>query len=166
MESDDEYDYKKLLRRREWRERRTALLAKSPRCQKCGRLGGRLAIHHPEYTYGRMPWDYADDEYMVVCAGRCHREADEEREEQERAAKNAHLGWQWEEAKKHERPNRGESEKLAKCEAEFKTWLMRKGIIHDQWNWDFAPLWFLWNQLSKQFLADRERDDPQRRLPF
>ena len=163
-ESDEEYNYRKLLKRREWREKRDAIVAASPRCKRCGRKGGRLAVHHPEYEYGRMPWDYPDEAYEVVCSGRCHREADEDREEQEADAKNVGRGWQWDEGKKHQRPNRRESEKLAKYEAEFRTWLIRKGILHDQWNWDVNPLWFLWNQLSKQFLAERQDDDPQGRL--
>jgi hypothetical protein len=165
MESDEEYNYRRLLRRPEWREKRMALLVKSPRCQKCGRVGGRLAVHHPDYTYGRLPWEYPDEEYMVVCSGRCHREANEEREEQERHAKNLRrYGWQWELGKKHERPNKKESQRLAKHEAEFRRWLMRKEIVHEEWNWDVNPLWYLWNELSKQFLAEQQDDDPQERL--
>jgi hypothetical protein len=164
-ESDEEYDYRKLLRRREWRERRKEILAKSARCVRCGRRGGRLAVHHPTYEYGRNPWEYPDEAYEVVCSGRCHWEADEDREEQERDAKNfRRYGWQWELGKTHERPNRRESEKLAIHEVEFRTWLLRKGILHEQWNWDVYPLWFLWNEFSKQFFAERKDDDPQGRL--
>ncbi len=165
FECAEQYDYRKLLRRREWREKRDEIIAKSPRCVKCGRRGGRLAVHHPEYEYGRLPWDYPDEAYQVVCSGRCHREADEDREEQERDAKNLQrYGWQSELGKTHQRPNRRESEKLAKYEAEFRSWLVRTGILQESWNWDVNPLWFLWNELSKQFLAERQDDDPQGRL--
>ncbi|HKP05592.1 MAG TPA: hypothetical protein VJU77_19735 [Chthoniobacterales bacterium] len=121
-------------------------------------------MHHSYYDYGRLPWDYPEEVYEVVCKGRCHREADEEREEQEADAKDVDHGWQREEGKTHQRPNRRESEKLAKYDAEFRTWLKRKEILHDQWNWDMTPLWFLWNRLSKQFLAERQDDDQQGRL--
>jgi len=102
-DSDEHYDYPKLLKRREWREKSKAVIAKSPRCEKCRRTGRRLAVHHRYYEYGRLPWDYPDEAYMVVCSGRCHREADEDREEQETDARNyKRFGWQWELGKKEE----------------------------------------------------------------
>src|SRR5207302_2090561 len=87
-ESGEQYDYAKLLKRREWREKSDAMIAKSPRCEKCGRTGRRFAVHHRWYEYGRLPWDYPDEAYMIVCNGRWHREADEDRGEQESDAKN------------------------------------------------------------------------------
>jgi hypothetical protein len=94
-ESGDQYDYAKLLRRREWREKSAAMIAKSPRCEKCGRTGRRFALHHRSCEYGQLPWEYPDEAYMIVCNGSCHRKADEDREEQERDAKNyQRYGWQ------------------------------------------------------------------------
>jgi hypothetical protein len=163
-EFDGEYDYKKLLKRREWREKRDAIIAASPRCERCGRKGGRLAVHHPKYEYGRMSWDYPDDAYVVVCAGRCHREADEEREEQQREAEdydNFGGGWQWELGKKERPPKEEELRRLAKCESEFKAWLSGTGRVQEQWDWDSPvyPLWWFWNHLRDEFLAQRQTDD-------
>jgi hypothetical protein len=164
-DADEQYDYSKLLKRREWIEKSTSVKAKSPRCGKCGRAGRRLAVHHRYYEYGRLPWDYPDEAYMVVCSGGCHRDADEDRKEEETDTRNyQRFGWQWELGKKHERPNRRELQKLAKYEAEFKTWLTRKEILQERWNWNVNPLWYLWNELSKEFLAERQKDDPQGRL--
>src|SRR5262245_36255169 len=51
------------------------------RCEKCGRVGGKLAVHHPEYQHPNVNlWEYEDVE--VVCAGRCHRIVDARREEE------------------------------------------------------------------------------------
>jgi hypothetical protein len=141
---------------------------KSPRCAKCGRKGGRLAVHHPEYEYGRMPWEYPDDAYMVVCSGRCHREADEDREEHQR--KGAHrdgADWQRELGKKEQRPRQGELRKLATHEAEFKAWLLRTRLP-EPWNWHNPswPLWWFWNHFAREFLAERNANDPQGRLPL
>jgi hypothetical protein len=166
-EADAPYDYAKLLKRREWREKRDEIIAKSHRCQKCGRTGRRFAVHHSYYDYGLLPWDYLDDAYMVVCKGRCHREADEDREEQQRDVENyERYGWQWELGKKELRPKEREQRKLENYEAEFKTWLIRKGIPPEGWDWksEMYPLWWFWNQFSDKFLADRQSDDPQSRL--
>jgi len=164
-DSDEQYDYPKLLKRREWREKSKAVIAKSPRCEKCKRTGRRLAVHHRYYEYGRLPWDYPDEAYMVVCSGRCHREADEDREEQETDTRNyKHFGWQWELGKKEQRPREKELRRVDKYESEFKAWLIRHEILREPWNWDAYPLWYLWNQLSNQFLAERQDEDRQGRL--
>jgi hypothetical protein len=166
-ESDEQYNYVKLLRRREWREKRDEIIAKSPRCRKCGGRGGRLAVHHGYYDYGRLPWDYPDDAYMVVCSGHCHSEADEDREEEQRDAENRkRFGWQYELGKKLQRPREKELRKLAKYEAEFKAWIIRKEIPPQPWDWDneMWPLRSFWNLFSDEFLAQRRSDDPQGRL--
>jgi len=158
------YDYAKLLKRREWRQKRAEVIAKSPRCRKCGRKGRRFAVHHRYYDYGRLPWDYPDEAFMVVCNGKCHREADEDREEEQSDAKNfKRFGWQWELGKKQLIPREKEQRKLAKHETEFKAWLIREGIPPEGWNWDSEqhPLWWFWNQFSDQFLAEQKNSDPQ-----
>ena len=164
--ANEEYDYRKLLRRPEWRKKRTEIIMKSPRCAKCGRKGGRLAVHHPEYEYGRLPWDYSDEAYMVVCSGRCHRKADEDREEQQRNAANGNgTEWQRELGKLEQRPRQRELRRLAAYETEFKAWLKRTRLP-DAWNWNntMYPLWWFWNQFSREFIAERDANDPQGRL--
>ena len=164
-ESDEEYDYKKLLKCPEWREKSKVVIAKSPRCEKCGKTRRRFSVHHRYYEYGRLPWEYPDEAYMVVCTGRCHREADEDREEEETDARNyRQSGWQWELGKKEQRPREKELRRLAKYEAEFKAWLIRHEILREPWNWEVYPMWYLWNELSNQFLAERRDDDRQGRL--
>ena len=121
MESSEPYDYKKLLKRPVWRKKTKAVIARSPRCEKCGKTARFFAVHHRYYEYGRLPWDYPDEAYMVVCNGRCHREADEDRDEEETDARNyREFGWQWELGKKEQRPRENELRRLAKHEAEFK----------------------------------------------
>jgi hypothetical protein len=161
-EAEEPYDYAKLLRRREWREKSNAIIAKSPRCQQCGRKRRRFAVHHRYYEYGRLSWDYPDEAYMVVCNGRCHKEADEDREEQQRDAKNYdRFGWQWELGKKQQIPKEKELRRLTTYEVKFKAWLTRKEILRESWDWDVNPLWYLWNELSKEFLAGRQKNDRQ-----
>ncbi len=166
-EQEESYDYAKLLRQHKWREKRDEIVAKSPRCHKCGRRGRRFAVHHRYYEYGRLPWDYPDEAYMVVCGGECHREADEDREEEERDRQNSQrFGGLWEAGKKTQMPREKELRKLATFEAEFKTWLIREGIPPDGWDWDseLYPLWYFWNQFSAQFLAERPNSELQGRL--
>ncbi len=103
---------------------------------------------------------------MVVCSGRCHREADEDREEQQKDAENPErLGWQGELGKKEQPPRERELRKLATYEVEFKAWLLRTRLP-EPWNWDNPtwPLWWFWNQFSHEFLAERQANDPQGRL--
>lgn len=101
---------------------------------------------------------------MVVCSGQCHREADEDREEEETDARNyKRLGWQWELGKKEQMPREKELQRLRKYESDFKAWLIQHGILREPWNWDLFPLWYLWNQFSDQFLAEHD-DDRQGRL--
>ncbi len=161
---EEKYDYAKLLRRREWRERRDEIIAKTPRCQKCGRSGRPLAVHHTRYDYGRLPWDYPDEALMVVCNGQCHKDADEDREEQERDAKNyKRFGWQWDLGKKEQRPKGKEAGKLIKYEKEFKAWLARDERIPEGWDWnsELYPLWWFWNQFSEEFIAEQQSSASQ-----
>jgi hypothetical protein len=92
----------------------------------------------------------------------CHKEADEDREEQQMDAENkARYGWQSELGKKLQRPRENELRKLAQCEVEFKAWLVRQEIPPESWDWDNEtyPLWFFWNQFSEEFLVERQDDD-------
>lgn len=164
-ESEEPYDYGKLLKRPEWLQKSAEIKTKLLRCEKCGRTGGRLAVHHRSYEYGRMPWDYPDEVYVVVCSGRCHGEADGDREEeQETATTNQRYGWQGELGRKLLRPSENELRKLEKYQEEFKAWLIRKGILREPWDWSVWPMSSLWNQLSDEFLAERQDDERKGRL--
>lgn len=71
------YDYRELLRRPEWDEKRSHILRiRGYRCERCGRDAFKnnivLHVHHIKYISGRMPWEYYDRELMCVC-GSCHR---------------------------------------------------------------------------------------------
>ena len=151
-----QFDYHALLRRREWRERRAELIANSPKCAKCGRSDRPLAAHHVRYEYGRLPWDYPDDAFMIVCNGLCHVEADEDREDAETYAKNSKMyGWQWQIGRKMTKPRDRELEKLASNEAGFRQWLDDNGILREGWDWRVYPMWYLWNQFSNEYLSQK-----------
>jgi hypothetical protein len=59
---------------REWKGYRKKMCAKrGQRCEKCGRVGGKLTVHHPEYHHPNLNlWEYEEHEVEVVHAGRCH----------------------------------------------------------------------------------------------
>lgn len=157
----EQYDYKKLLRRREWREKRAEVLAKRPRCETCKRNSRPLALHHVKYIHGLLPWEYPDNLYKVVCNGGCHREADEDREEQEHNARNERqYGWQGELGRFY-RPPRGTSERLFReNEAAFHAWLIKRGVLPDgPWTSELYPLWYFWKTDSAEFLAEARRQD-------
>ena len=166
-EYDEQYDYRKLLRRREWRAKSAEMTAKSPRCEKCGRTGRRFAVHHRWYEYGRLPWDYPDEAYMVVCKGRCHREADgtERSRKQMPKTTSASAGnTSW--VRSCSARGKRNSGNWPKYEREFKAWLIRKGIPPEGWDWNnqMWPPWSFWNEFSDEFLAERRSDDAQGRL--
>jgi hypothetical protein len=43
------------------------------RCAICGASDRELHVHHLEYTAGKEPWDYPDENFLVVCRP-CHEE--------------------------------------------------------------------------------------------
>lgn len=81
--------YKNYLSSPIWDEIKKRKLKKvGYKCEKCGAqyisdLG--LQVHHK--TYDRVGGMEKDSDLQVVCAGECHREADEEREERAEAEK-------------------------------------------------------------------------------
>lgn len=162
QDGEAEYNYKKLLRKREWLAKRREILTKRPQCQNCGRSDRTLAVHHRYYDYGILPWEYSDEAYKVVCSGKCHREADAERVKQEDdvAILRRH-GWQGILGKKCLAANQRDLRKLADYKATFKAWLWREKILTANWNWILHPLWELWNILSSDFLADPSNYEPQ-----
>lgn len=65
-------DYSKLYRRKEWKDKRLALIEERKACESCGETDD-LQVHHPHYEKGKMPWEY--DNLQVLC-NPCHRKAD------------------------------------------------------------------------------------------
>lgn len=64
--------YSKLLRRKEWKLKRIVILERDSHiCQKCGKQGGSLHVHHKLYINGKMPWEYSDNHLITLC-GPCH----------------------------------------------------------------------------------------------
>jgi hypothetical protein len=64
--------YSKLLRRKEWKLKRIVILERdSYICQKCGKQGGSLHVHHKLYINGKMPWEYSNNHLVTLC-GPCH----------------------------------------------------------------------------------------------
>ena len=60
--------YWQLLRRPEWQKRRLEMLSKSEwTCSSCMATDANLHVHHRQYFKDRMPWDYTDDQLIVVC---------------------------------------------------------------------------------------------------
>lgn len=43
----------------------------SPECHSCGK-GGPLQVHHRRYYQGREPWEYDDEDLILIC-GECHK---------------------------------------------------------------------------------------------
>src|SRR5437867_8268021 len=70
--------HRRQTRTQEWKEYVKEMRAKrGQRCEKCGRVGGTLTVHHLEYRRPNLNlWEYKDDEVEVVHAGRCHQQAD------------------------------------------------------------------------------------------
>lgn len=64
--------YTDLLKLPEWQKRRLGMLeAAGWVCKKCGAKSMQLHVHHLKYVAGRKPWEYSDDELIVLCED-CH----------------------------------------------------------------------------------------------
>lgn len=71
-------DYRVLLQREEWNQKRTEILVRDAhRCLQCGR-NERLQVHHCRYVLGRLPWDYPNTAFITLCAD-CHKNVHESR---------------------------------------------------------------------------------------
>ncbi len=46
---------------------------KGYQCENCGQTE-HLVVHHLGYKVRRLPWEYEDDEVMVVCRIPCHED--------------------------------------------------------------------------------------------
>ncbi len=66
--------YAEQLRHPRWQRRRLERLNKADfRCEKCSVDDRPLHVHHKAYRNGAAPWEYADDELLVLCED-CHRD--------------------------------------------------------------------------------------------
>jgi 5-methylcytosine-specific restriction endonuclease McrA len=72
MAAAEQTDYQSLLADPRWQRRRLEVLERAGwRCTRCHNENKQLHVHHRQYIYGRMPWEYSDDELVVLCDD-CH----------------------------------------------------------------------------------------------
>jgi len=65
-------NYSDLLKDPRWQKKRLQILERDDfTCQGCGGKENTLHVHHKEYVYGRMPWEYDDEELITYCED-CH----------------------------------------------------------------------------------------------
>lgn len=64
--------YRQLLQDPRWQQRRLEVLQKADwRCSRCRSQKANLQVHHKHYVAGLKPWDYTDEQLVVLC-GDCH----------------------------------------------------------------------------------------------
>lgn len=147
----EEWDYHKLLRFPQWRQRSKSRIAQSPRCNRCGKTKG-LQVHHLHYhNDGRSPWDYEDEELEVLCR-RCHRQADRERIEEESECRNfdEHSA----ENRYYNTPKGINLDRFLKHQVEFETWVSAEKVAREDWgSW---PLWYFWNCFGEESLKHKQ----------
>lgn len=165
-EDDFRARYRKDWRTPEWRAFSAKMIAKrGNRCQRCGRRGPRgLVVHHVGYLFGRRAWEYDDAEELleVVCNGRRHREADCDREDQNRLDKiHKEFG---PEALTFQPPHRSELRKFAKVERRFMQWVIESGRLPTDYDDRMWPPWQLWNLLSREFYQEVKEPNDQSQL--
>ena len=67
-------EYSQLLKRPEWQKKRLEMLELSNyACYNCGETTLTLHVHHTIYRKDTMPWDYSNNEYLVLCE-HCHED--------------------------------------------------------------------------------------------
>lgn len=65
--------YANLLKDVQWQKRRLELLELGNwTCYRCKCTTGEMHVHHKRYEYGKPPWDYPDDNFLVLCSI-CHK---------------------------------------------------------------------------------------------
>jgi len=66
--------YQQKLRLPQWQKRRLHILERAKwRCAVCSCDDLELHVHHLKYDAGKDPWDYPDENFLVVCRP-CHEE--------------------------------------------------------------------------------------------
>lgn len=72
--------YKEQLLDPRWQRKRLEILQRDEfTCQVCYDSESTLHVHHKHYHKGRMPWEYADEELVTLCAT-CHEGMDDQSE--------------------------------------------------------------------------------------
>jgi hypothetical protein len=160
-EMTDEEEAEEFLRefRRDYRTRKwlrfaaEVIIERRCRCKDCGRHGPRgLQVHHIDYLPGRRAWEYEDrKDLLVVLCKPCHLKAEADKKFWAERQK-CDPGGTWEE---YYPPSERELERLAKVKDQFIRWLYDKELVQPHHDWNFEPVWFLWNIYRKSF--DRER---------
>jgi hypothetical protein len=65
-------EYNKLLSSPQWIARRNEIVSVSnSRCELCDKSDNGIEVHHRYYVLNRLPWEYPDDCFMVLCSS-CH----------------------------------------------------------------------------------------------
>ncbi len=65
-------DYSEILKDPRWQRKRLEVLqAKEFTCEDCGDTENTLHVHHRYYIGHRLPWNYPDFCYQVLCKD-CH----------------------------------------------------------------------------------------------
>lgn len=68
--------YLKLLKNPKWQKKRLEILqSRKWECEACGATEECLHVHHNKYVYSRMPWDYEDSDFVVLCE-HCHADVE------------------------------------------------------------------------------------------
>lgn len=71
----DENTFKEQYKHPNWQKRRLEMLERAHfACSVCEDTETTLHVHHKQYFTGRKPWEYSDDELVVLCEY-CHAEA-------------------------------------------------------------------------------------------
>lgn len=64
--------YSEKLRDPRWQKKRLEVLERAGwKCQRCGTNESELHVHHKMYVKDREPWEYEDENFVVVC-DKCH----------------------------------------------------------------------------------------------
>jgi len=64
--------YSDLLKDPRWQKKRLEIFQRDDwACFECGSKENTLHCHHKKYEYGRLPWDYPDENFLTLCEA-CH----------------------------------------------------------------------------------------------
>lgn len=65
--------YQEKLQDPRWQKKRLSALNEAGwSCQLCGESKNTLHVHHKQYFKGREPWEYENDQLVVLCK-HCHQ---------------------------------------------------------------------------------------------
>ncbi len=65
-------NYSEQLKSPMWQKKRLEIMKRDKfTCQDCGDTENQLQVHHKSYTYGKMVWEYDNDNLITLCED-CH----------------------------------------------------------------------------------------------